>query len=316
MSRRLFALALVLTVAATTGYTTIIVTQDAEARAYEVAAAEERLAEATREYGAAREAWNLERESAAAALAAAQTVLDDSEGHVLDESPREALASVISNTKTMLAQADTRASLLNVNLKHAYEGVYRTANDGGDAAEIQEVVFAVESLTGEFPDVTVDLDAEIGAVQEAVAAWTAEQERLAAEEAARQAAAAAGRQTHSPSGSASLTENIWTSGGQAEVDACRGSVNWLPATAYTGGDFYAMEHWGCGGSAWKNVGVGSRITVTGTANGLYEVVGTVGGLVYGSTDLGAVPQGYDGYFQTCFGGSNKNMTVFLMTRVG
>jgi hypothetical protein len=108
-------------------------------------------------------------------------------------------------------------------------------------------------------------------------------------------------------------EGIWTSGGQAEIDACRGAVNVAPVASYLGGAFYAAEHWSCGGSAWGGIGVGALVEFSGY--GTYQVAGRIGGLSYGS-DASVLPGGYAGYYQTCVGGSSSNMTVWLLTRVG
>ena len=160
-------------------------------------------------------------------------------------------------------------------------------------------------------------------VATAVAAWETEQARIAAaQEAARQAAEAAARaparvRTAGAVAGAVATgpyvERIWAAGGQAEIDACRGSVNVSGIAGYLGAAFYAAEHWSCGGRAWSGLGTGSLVSFPGY--GLYEVSGRVGGLAYGA-DASVLPAGYDGYYQTCVSGSASNMTVWLLTRVG
>jgi hypothetical protein len=174
-------LALTLAIGAASGVTTLVVTQDAQARSIETAAAEQRLSEATRSLGAERTAWEAQREDADETVAAAQDVLAASEGRVLDETPRTALSDVISDAKRKLAQADARIGMVD----RAYRDVY-WAEAERDAASIQAVVSYIGEI--ELPDVAVDLDAEVQAVENAVTAWEAEQARIAAEaERARQA---------------------------------------------------------------------------------------------------------------------------------
>lgn len=168
----------------------------------------------------------------------------------------------------------------------------------------------------------VDLEAATVSVGTAVAAWETEQARIAAaQEAARLAAEAAAasraRVTTSAVGAAGVAgpyvEGIWTSGGQAEIDACRGSVNLPDVAGYLGGGFYAAEHWSCGGRAWSAIETGSLVSFPGY--GLFEVVGRVGGLPSGSY-ASSLPGGYDGYYQTCMNGDVNNLHVWLLTRVG
>ncbi|AYF97272.1 hypothetical protein D7I47_02735 [Protaetiibacter intestinalis] len=228
------------------------------------------------------------------ATEAARTAHAAAAGHVLDESAREALAADI---------AAAEAGAERVRLLAALGGGVEGASDGGSAALVERLGQGVERLDA------------------AVAAWEAEQARLAAEAAARAAQLAAqqaaGRTVAAGTGRVQAigpyVESIWTTGGQAEVDACRGSVNFANIAAYLGGAFYAAEHWSCGGRAWSGLGTGARVDIPGY--GSFQVAGRVGGLAYGS-DASAVPAGYDGYYQTCVGGSASNMTVWLLTRVG
>ncbi len=164
--------------------------------------------------------------------------------------------------------------------------------------------------------------AKVTDVNEAVKAWEAEQARLAAEAAARAAAEAAqaakaaqsARGARGSSAAATTSkhhvEKIWTAGGQGEIDACRGSVNVSAIANYLGAAFYAAEHWGCGGSSWGKIGIGSTISVPG--HGEYRVAGIHSGLVYGQSSANDIPRGYAGYYQTCVGGSNRNMAVWLL----
>lgn len=176
MSRLIpLAIALTLSIGAASGITSVVVTQDAQGHSLETAAAEQRLFEATRALGGEREAWEAQRAEADETVDAAQEVLDASEGRVLDEAPRIALAEATENAKTLLAQADARIGMLD----RGYRDVYFAAGDDRDAASVYEVARYAEDI--ELPDVVVDLSAEVEGVESAVLAWEAEQARIAAE---------------------------------------------------------------------------------------------------------------------------------------
>ena len=231
----------------------------------------------------------------------AEEALAASEGKVLDSAVREELAALATTAQAAVDEGRMLSAL-------AAPGALEGSGDGS------------APLVGQ-------LESGVGAVTTAVAAWEAEQARIAAEreaarlEAARLAAEAAARAPARvrAAGTTAVVafgphvEGIWTSGGQGEIDACRGSVNVPPVAGYLGASFYAAEHWSCGGRAWSGIGVGAQVAFPGY--GLYEVAGRVGGLSYGA-DASAVPSGYDGYYQTCINGASNNMHVWLLTRIG
>ena len=231
-------------------------------------------------------------------LAAAEVALTASEGRVLDDRARTALSERIARGESTLRSGELLSAI-------AAPGASPTIETDGDAQ------LAVAD----------QLEAAVATLAASVAAWETEQARIAAEqEAARRAAEAAARapvRARTPRAAAvaagPYVEHIWGTGGQAEIDACRGSVNMAEIAAYLGGGFYATEHWSCGGRAWAGLGAGSLVSFPGY--GLYEVSGRVGGLVYGA-DASVLPRGYDGYYQTCISGSSSNMAVWLLTRVG
>ncbi len=234
-----------------------------------------------------------------AAVASAQTAWDGSDDRVLDESARASLQAAI---------ADAQQAVDEVRSGVVWPGTSLETAAAADAATIA--------------DAKATLASGVTGVDEAVAAWEAEQARLAAEaEAARRAAeeaaaaarAAAPRHSAAAGGAGMHLESIWTSGGQAQLDACRGAVNVSPVASYLGAGFYAAEHWSCGGSAWGGIGAGALVEFAGY--GTYQVAGRIGGLSYG-VDASVLPGGYAGYYQTCVGGSSSNMTVWLLTRVG
>jgi len=236
-----------------------------------------------------------------AAVASAQSAWESSDDRVLDEAAR---------TKLQTAITDAQQAVEEVRTGVVWPG---TALETAAAAAAATIADAKATLASGVTD-----------VDDAVAAWEAEQARLAAEaEAARRAAAAAAtaaaaraaapRHSAVAGGAGMHLESIWTSGGQAQLDACRGAVNVSPVASYLGAGFYAAEHWSCGGSAWGGIGTGALVEFAGY--GTYQVAGRIGGLSYG-VDASVLPGGYAGYYQTCVGGSSSNMTVWLLTRVG
>ncbi|MFT4283256.1 MAG: hypothetical protein QM598_00305 [Protaetiibacter sp.] len=232
-----------------------------------------------------------------ATVHSSRAALVAADGHVLEETTRTALASELERADAALLES--RAVL-----------VWPPGSQPSGA--LDEVAVAVSGQVQA-------LGERVAAVTDAVAAWEAEQARIAAEQEAARAAAAAARTRvaagggRAPVSGVAHVEGIWTSGGQAEIDACRGSVNVPGIAGYLGASFYAAEHWSCGGSAWGRIGAGAMVQFPGY--GTYRVAGVVSGLAYGS-DASVVPGGYAGYYQTCIGGSGSNMAVWLLERVG
>lgn len=233
-----------------------------------------------------------------AAVVAATAARAAAEGRVLGEAPRATLTARVELAERALGAADAVLVWPDASLRP------------GVAAD---AVLSLDEAEGALAVAQEDLAT-------AVEAWEAEQARIAAEEAARAAAAAAAAAaprtrvvgpTAAAGSAVAHIEGIWTSGGQAEIDACRGSVNVPVVAGYLGGAFYAAEHWGCGGSAWGRIGTGSLVEFPGY--GTFRVAGIVSGLAYGS-NASAVPGGYAGYYQTCIGGSSSNMAVWLLQR--
>jgi len=247
-------------------------------------------------------AWDARITALETAIAGAVSALEDSDGRVLDEQVRRDLAADVRSGRGGLRELRLSAEL-------AVPG----------ATEV-----AADTLTADRARVA-DLADGTALVVAAVASWQAEQERIAAEQeaarrAAEAAAAAAAARAQPRSGVAAsaapagpYVESIWTTGGQAEIDACRGSVNMADVAGYLGGTFYAAEHWSCGGRSWAGLGTGALVSFPGY--GIYQVAGKVGGLPAGSS-AAALPPGYDGYYQTCMNGDVGNLHVWLLTRVG
>jgi hypothetical protein len=104
--------------------------------------------------------------------------------------------------------------------------------------------------------------------------------------------------------------NVWTSGFQAQVDACRGAVNLTARyrTATIG------ERWNCGGASFPRQG--ALVRLTGIMAGTYRVGRVVAVLsAYTSTSRN-IPRGYGLLFQTCRNNNARSMTFTQLTRVG
>lgn len=64
-----------------------------------------------------------------------------------------------------------------------------------------------------------------------------------------------------------LTVDVVSGGGQAEVDACIGAINY-----WTGESYVISEHNYCGGDRYHQLEVGDTVRLTGQYNGVYRVV--------------------------------------------
>ena len=272
-------------------------------------------------------------------VASAQLVLDGSALRVLDESARAVLAASILREQTRID--DARRDLDRSSSTSTGPDTFLGPNFGQAERDLRAAdVPAPETLAS----VREQLADPVQGVRDATALWEAEQARLAAEaaaraaaeaEAARAAAAAAeaaraaeavaprvesesratpgAPSTAAPSPAARTSlfnKYVWTSGFQAELDACKGAVD---LTGSYGVDVIG-EHWACGGSRFP--GAGTTITLSGTRSGTY-LVGHVAAVLNASTDgRGDIPRGYDLLFQTCINGSDATMSFTVLTRVG
>ncbi len=125
----------------------------------------------------------------------------------------------------------------------------------------------------------------------------------AAAKAAAQAAAEAAARGHSV--------NIWTTGFQAQVNACRGGVD---MTAHYGMRIVA-EHWSCGGSSFPTA-AGSIVRFTGLDAGTYRVIGLVATLDAYTAHTYQVPHNYQMLYQTCRGGNSHYTEFIALQRIG
>ncbi|MDQ1551457.1 MAG: hypothetical protein QOD50_879 [Actinomycetota bacterium] len=144
------------------------------------------------------------------------------------------------------------------------------------------------------------------AEQAAEAAAAAKAAADAAAQAAAQAAAAA-----RAAAARGHSVNVWTTGFQAQVNACRGGVD---MTAHYGMRIVA-EHWSCGGSSFPT-GAGAVVTFTGLDAGTYRVIGLVATLDAYTAHTYQVPHNYQMLFQTCRGGNSHYTEFIALQRIG
>ena len=178
----------------------------------------------------------------------------------------------------------------------------------------------VSSLAIITPIVRDNFDATTVEELAVIRAAAAEAARIAAIEAARGASAAKSTYSNSNQGSSPQTntssgagyiKNVWASGFQSELNACRGGVsltaNYGPTTV--------GEHWSCGGKNFPT-SPGSIVTFTGVYSGVYQIIGVVAVLSESVNDTGDIPRGYDMLYQTCRNGNTSTMTFTALTKIG
>jgi len=274
-------------------------------------------------------------------VASAQLALDRSAGHVLTETDRLDLARGIRLQELRIALAVQQIDESNRPERESGGAEHYTVG----SADLGRVTRRLQGMTfgwaANFDSVRRQLAGAVDAVRTAVAAWTAEQARLAAVEAARVAAAAqadAARASAAaarasapravaagasrvpsrtnPASAASAaapvlyTKNVWTTGFQSEIDACRGAVD---VTGHYGVATIA-EHWSCGGSRFP--GAGRQVLLSGVRAGTYLVGGVVAVLNAATQGASNIPRGYDLLYQTCINGSSATMSFTALTRIG
>jgi hypothetical protein len=142
------------------------------------------------------------------------------------------------------------------------------------------------------------------AAKAAAAAAAAAAAKKAALAAARNVTVASARRISFVS-SAGHSVYVWTSGFQAQVNACRGGVD-LTAAYHTR---TVGEHWSCGGSSFPE-SAGALVTFTGLDAGTYRVIGVVATLNAYVAHTRNIPHGYAMLFQTCRAG-DSHYTIFI-----
>jgi hypothetical protein len=223
---------------------------------------------------------------AGAALTAAEATLSASDGLTQADSTRATLLGLINEADAARARASVElakfsdaASTEAGALRNAQTQTFRTT--GTEASESLAILTAKLGPAG-------------AAVVASEAARTAQ---LQAQAAARAAA-----------GYPHLT--VWTSGFQAQLDACRGAVNLS--------SYYHVpvigEKWQCGGSRFPRAG--SLVVLTGVISGTYRVGPVVAVLNAYVNRSGDIPRGYGLLYQTCRNGDAHTETFTELTRVG
>ena len=103
---------------------------------------------------------------------------------------------------------------------------------------------------------------------------------------------------------------VWTSGFQAQLNACRGAVDLTGAY----GVATIGEKWTCGGASFPRAG--SLVRLTGLHAGLYRVGGVVAILNAYRDNSADIPRGHGLLFQTCIGDNPRTESFTALTRVG
>jgi hypothetical protein len=206
--------------------------------------------------------------ASAHSLDMARRVLSSSRGRVAEEATRTSLQTAITTTAAL--SASSQHSLDVDSLQKAHAPI----------------------------DLSSDLDSTVALLVSDLAAVRVSEKRMIANRiaAARRAAA-----RH-------YSVNVWTTGFQAQVNACRGGVD---LTAQYGARTIA-EHWTCGGRSFPTR-PGTVVRITGLDAGTYVVVGVVAVLNAYVATTKQVPRGYSVLFQTCRN-NDSHTTEFVALR--
>jgi hypothetical protein len=231
-----------------------------------------------------------EIDTARAAIDSATETLAGSEGKVLVEDARTALAAAIDAAQSSV---DTAATELSTQ---AGEAENATATDAGpfdSGSTLREGAVALASFselqTETVTDVAGTLTPHVDAVNAAMAAWQVEQDRIIA---------------------ARYTNHTHAVGWTPELDQCKGSVD-LSAQYGTAA---IAEHWSCGGKNFPDE-PGTIITLTGVRAGTYRVEGIVKMVNQHVATVADIPRGYDLIYQTCQNGQSTTMSLTALTKI-
>jgi hypothetical protein len=244
-------------------------------------------------------------ESADKDIASAEEALSQSDGKVLDEAARDALATKLTTAKSDRDAAQERLdSWRTVRLA-------LLSNDDLDFGKAATILDARAPIA-----LAVGFDAEIAAVTDSVELWreeqarVAEQKRLEAEsvkKAQTPAKNSTGIAIATPSNGV-YTKNVWTSGWQAEIDACKGAVDITSKYDLA----VIAEHTSCGGGSFPSAS-GTIVKLTGVRAGTYRVLGVVATLP-STSGSSQIPRGYDLLFQVC--GTGKTINFIGLQKIG
>ncbi|MFC5931386.1 hypothetical protein D6T64_07990 [Cryobacterium melibiosiphilum] len=258
-------------------------------RAVAIATAQAAYNEALAQSRAAQTSAGVDVASAEDVLTAAETTLTDSEGKVLSEDPRTALAAALDLAEDQLTAAHDELAAAEDGIDDpTTDTAYFAPGDGlrQGSATLAGLHFDAAS---ELRSITDTLAGPVQAVTDAVALWQAEYDRMVSER---------------------YTNNTHATGWYPELDECIGSVD---VTAHYGVPTIA-EHWSCGGREFPD-DAGTIITLTGVHAGSYRVEGIAKMLNANRDSTADLPQGFDLLYQTCQNGQSSSMSFTGLTRI-
>lgn len=310
------------------------------AAAAEILAATTAYDSATTLFHTEQAATETELREAREVVRSAHNTLDTSSGKVLDQVARDTLADALLEATSQVDAATTKLSI---------ETAWFTAFTAGPRTTSEQFDTATRAIKKRhFDTIVIDVTADQQAVTAAVLLWQAETQRTEAaadqEAAAKRATADQNTAQQAPTARATTPDalpqprpapipglssqparpstppptpaapqtswDVWTTGGQTEVDACKGPVDMT--TTY--GVPVIGEHWFCGGSDFPTT-EGTIITLTGTQAGKWRIGRVAATLNKQTQNTGDIPRGNELMYQTCRNGSNTTMTFTLLTRI-
>jgi hypothetical protein len=217
-------------------------------------------------------------------VANAEQLLTTSRGHTMNDSTRQVLTDAVTATTSELALTMTNVGSLAAKSTTGRQPITDARATHLLAAEIRDLgALSIEQTK---------LTAAIAAVVASEASHTKQ---------LRQAARLAAEAYH---------EVVWTSGFQAQIDACRGAVN-------LSGAYHVRvigEEWQCGGARFPRQG--TLVRLSGIMSGLYRVGPVVAVLNAYVDRSGDIPRGYALLYQTCRYGNAHTETFTELIPVG
>ena len=255
------------------------------------------LAAAQAEFDAAAARFQTDQAAAVQLVTAGETALDDavstlaaSEGKVLTEEPRLALADAIEAATTRLTPAAQELTAAQVTAESSTASTALFELGAGVRENARTLsAFDFGSSSG-VEGVAADLAAPVAAVTAAMAEWQTEQDRILRDR---------------------YTNTVHATGWTPELDQCIGSVD---VTAHYQNVPTIAEHWSCGGKDFPD-DAGTVITLAGVHAGTYRVDGIVAMLNADRDSTADIPRGYDLLYQTCQNGYSGTMSFTALTRI-
>ena len=224
------------------------------------------------------------------ALDAAKTTLADSEGKVMVDDSRVALAAAIDAAESRVKQAGGELTEVESSADASTSESAGYFTVGAGYRECAETLTAYSPTSAEaLRSVADELSAPVQAVVDAMAEWQAEQDRIIA---------------------ARYNNHVHAVGWIPELDECKGSVD---LSAQYGTPAIA-EHWSCGGKNFPD-DPGTIITLSGEREGTYRVEGIIKMLNQHVATTADIPHGYDLLYQTCQNGQSTTMSLTALTRI-